>query len=245
MLAKKLPMVEDLRDESDQENPVRLVIVPRSSRVDVDSLMSHLFATSDLERTYRVNMNVIGLDGRPQVKNLKAILSEWLEFRTGTIRRRLEYRLERVLARLHRLEGQLVAYLNLDEVIRIIRNEDRPRAALIERFGLSEEQAEAILELRLRQLARLEEIKIRAEQDELGAERDDIQRTLGSARRLKRMVRDELLRDAEIFGDERRSPIVVRGAAKAVRSNCIGPLGAGDRRAVGSRMDTGGEGARR
>ena len=223
MLAKKLPMVEDLRDESDQENPVRLVIVPRSSRVDVDSLMSHLFATSDLERTYRVNMNVIGLDGRPQVKNLKAILSEWLEFRTGTIRRRLEYRLERVLARLHRLEGQLVAYLNLDEVIRIIRNEDRPRAALIERFGLSEEQAEAILELRLRQLARLEEIKIRAEQDELGAERDDIQRTLGSARRLKRMVRDELLRDAEIFGDERRSPIVVRGAAKAFDQTALVP----------------------
>ena len=223
MLAKKLPMVDDLRDESDQDNPVRLVIVPRSNRVDVAALMSHLFATTDLERTYRANMNVIGLDGRPQVKNLKQMLGEWLEYRTLTVRRRLEHRLERVRARLHRLEGQLVAYLNLDEVIHIIRTEDRPRSALMSRFAITEEQAEAILELRLRQLARLEEDKIRAEQAALSTERDDLERTLGSTRRLKRLVRDELINDAEAFGDSRRSPIVNREAARALDESALVP----------------------
>ncbi|MGK0172698.1 MAG: topoisomerase-4 subunit A, partial [Gammaproteobacteria bacterium] len=223
MVAKKLPMVEDLRDESDQENPVRLLVIPRSNRVDVDGLMNHLFATTDLERTYRVNMNVIGLDGRPRVKNLKTLLSEWLEFRTGTVRRRLEYRLERVLARLHRLDGLLIAFLNLDEVIHIIRTEDRPKAFLMERFSLSDEQAEAILEIRLRQLARLEEIKIRDEQAALAIERDGLERVLGSTRRLKRLVRDELIEDAQTYGDDRRSPIVTRVAAKALDETALVP----------------------
>jgi len=216
MRAKKLPWLEDIRDESDHENPVRVVLVPRSNRVDVDQLMGHLFATTDLERSYRVNINVIGQDGRPQVKNLRMLLTEWLEFRNDTVTRRLKHRLERVERRLHMLEGLLVAFLNLDEVIRIIRTEDEPRAALIARFQLSEDQADYILETRLKQLARLEEMKIRGEQDELDAERDRLIATLGSKAKLKKLVKDELLADAKKFGDERRSPLVARGAAQAL-----------------------------
>ena len=216
MRAKKLPMVDDLRDESDHEHPTRLVITPRSNRVDVAQLMTHLFATTDLERSYRVNMNVICLDGRPRVMGLRPLLQEWLEFRTATVRRRLEWRLQKVAARLHLLDGLLVAYLNLDEVIRIVRTEDDPKQALIARFGLSDLQAEAILETRLRQLAKLEEMKIRGEQSELSAERDALQKRLGSKARLRDLVRSELERDAEQFGDARRTRIVERAAAQAI-----------------------------
>ncbi|MEJ2509113.1 MAG: DNA topoisomerase IV subunit A [Gammaproteobacteria bacterium] len=216
MNAKKLPMVADLRDESDHENPTRLVIVPRSNRVDVEALMAHLFATTDLERTYRVNMNVIGLDGRPQVKNLRDMLSEWLDFRLQTVRRRLQFRLDKVTQRLHILDGLLIAYLNIDEVIAIIRNEDKPKPALMERFGLSEAQAEAILELKLRHLAKLEEMKIRGEQKDLAEEREFLEKTLGSTRRMKTLVRKELQAAAEEFGDERRSPLMERAAAQAL-----------------------------
>ena len=215
MQAKKLPMVADLRDESDHENPTRLVIVPRSNRVDLDGLMSHLFASTDLERSYRVNLNLVGIDGRPGVKGLDRILKEWLKFRTETVRRRLEYRLERVLKRLHILDGYLVAYLNIDEVIHIIRTEDKPKPALMARFGITDVQAEAILELKLRNLAKLEEMKIRGEQDELEQERDQLQKTLGSAARLKTLIKKELLAIAEKYGDERRSPLVLRDEAKA------------------------------
>jgi topoisomerase-4 subunit A len=215
MQAKKLPMVVDLRDESDHENPTRIVIVPRSNRIDVPALMAHLFATTDLERTHRVNFNLIGLDGRPKVKPLNVLLSEWLTFRTDTVVRRLNYRLEKILARLHILEGLLIAYLNLDEVIRIIRTEDKPKMVLMSRFELSDIQADAILDLRLRQLAKLEEQKIRGEQAELDTERADIERTLGSTARLKTLVKKELIRDAESFGDARMSPIVVRTEAQA------------------------------
>ncbi len=216
MRAKKLPWLEDIRDESDHANPVRVVLVPRSNRVDAEQLMGHLFATTDLEKSYRVNLNVIGLDGKPAVKNLKAMLDEWLVFRTDTVARRLKHRQEKVERRLHLLEGLLVAFLNLDEVIRIIRTEDEPRAALIARFALSEEQADYILETRLRQLARLEEMKIRGEQDELAKELERIVAILGSKARLKKLVKDELLADAKKFGDERRSPLVQRGAAQAI-----------------------------
>lgn len=216
MRAKKLPWLEDIRDESDHENPVRVVLVPRSNRVDVDQLMGHLFATTDLERSYRVNMNVIGQDGRPQVKPLKQLLTEWLAFRTETITRRLKHRLERVERRLHLLEGLLVAFLNLDEVIRIIRTEDEPRDALIARFQLSEDQADYILETKLKQLARLEEMKIRGEQDELDAERDRLISILGDRKKLKKLLKDELLADAKKFGDARRSPLVSRDAAQAL-----------------------------
>jgi len=221
MSARKLPMVEDLRDESDHENPTRLVIVPRSGRVDAERLMSHLFATTDLERSYRVNMNVIGLDGRPAVKDLRALLEEWLRFRTETVRRRLEHRLARVEARLHVVEGLMVAFLNVDEVIAIIRAEDEPKPVLVQRFALSDAQAEAILELKLRHLARLEEMKIRAEQDVLGAERDRLRKTLGSRRRLKRLVRDELVADGERHGDPRRSPIETRAPARALEETAL------------------------
>ncbi len=216
MRNKKLPMVEDLRDESDHENPTRLVLTPRSSRIDVEALMGHLFATTDLERTIRINCNVIGLDGRPRVYSLRDLLSEWLEFRRATVRRRLEYRLEKVTDRLHVLEGLLVAYLNIDEVIRIIRKEDEPRPVLMKRFGLSERQAEAILELRLRHLARLEEIRIRGELDELGVEKADLEKTLKSKARLSRLIRTEIEQLAEIHGDERRTRIVEREAARAI-----------------------------
>ncbi|MFA5531458.1 MAG: DNA topoisomerase IV subunit A, partial [Thiohalomonadaceae bacterium] len=221
MQQKKLPMVEDLRDESDHENPTRLVIVPRSNRVDVDELMRHLFATTDLERTYRVNMNVLGLDGRPRVKNLRDMLSEWLTFRLGTVRRRLQHRLEKVERRLHLLDGLLVAFLNLDEVIRIIREEDEPKLELMMRFGLSEAQTDFILDTRLRQLARLEEMKIRGEQAELAKEKAGIERILGSEKRLRNLVRDELAKDAEEYGDARRSPIVVRTAAQALDETAL------------------------
>ncbi len=215
MQARKLPMVADLRDESDHENPTRLVIVPRSNRVDGEALMGHLFATTDLEKTYRVNLNMIGTDGRPAVKSLDRILREWLAFRTATVRRRLEYRLERVLKRLHILEGYLIAYLNIDEVIHIIRTEDKPKVALMARFGLSDPQAESILELKLRNLAKLEEMKIRGEQDELAAERDSLQLILGSEARLKTLIRKELQAAAEQYGDERRSPLKSRDEARA------------------------------
>ncbi|MFN2300931.1 MAG: DNA topoisomerase IV subunit A [Gammaproteobacteria bacterium] len=216
MRNKKLPMVEDIRDESDHENPTRLVLVPRSNRVDLAQLMDHLFATTDLERTYRVNMNVIGLDGRPRVHNLKDILSEWLKFRVATVRRRLEHRLGRVLRRLEVLDGLLVAYLNIDEVIAIIRREDQPKPVLMKRFKLSDTQAEAILELKLRHLAKLEEMKIRGEQDALSTERDALRETLGSDRRLKTLVKNELKADAETYGDDRRAQVVQRTAAKAL-----------------------------
>jgi len=216
MQQKKLPMVEDLRDESDHENPIRLVIVPRSGRVDAVELMDHLFATTDLERSYRVNMNMIGLDGRPRVFNLRDLLGEWLKFRIETVRRRLQHRLDKVDARLHILDGLLVAYLNLDEVIRIIRTEEEPKPVLMRRFRLSEIQAEAILETKLRHLAKLEEMKIRGEQKELKKERDELEGTLKSSQKLKTQVRDELIADAEEFGDPRRSPLVEREEAKAI-----------------------------
>ena len=216
MQAKKLPWIEDLRDESDHENPTRLVIVPRSNRVDIERVMLHLFATTDLERSYRVNLNMIGLDGRPQVKDLRGILVEWLEFRFATVRRRLQFRLDKVLERLHLLEGLLVAFLNLDEVIRIIRSEDEPKPVLMARFTLTELQADYILDTKLRQLARLEEMKIRAEQEALSKERDDLEKTLGSKQRMKTLIRRELTEDAEKYGDERRSPLVEREAAEAM-----------------------------
>ncbi|MDH5358610.1 MAG: DNA topoisomerase IV subunit A [Gammaproteobacteria bacterium] len=220
---KKLPMVADLRDESDHEHPVRLVIVPRSNRVDIDGLMLHLFATTDLERSYRVNMNMIGLDGRPQVKNLRDLLLEWLVFRTETVRRRLQYRLDKILDRMHVLEGLLVAYLNIDEVIAIIRTEDEPKPVLMERFGVSDRQAEAILELKLRHLAKLEEIKIRGELDDLAKERKSIELLLSSETRLKTLIRKELTADAEKFGDDRRSALVERNAAKALDETALLP----------------------
>jgi len=217
MQAKKLPMVADLRDESDHEDPTRLVIVPRSNRVDKEMLMAHLYATTDLERTYRVNMNVIGLEGRPQVMNLKALLQAWLVFRTETVRRRLQHRLDKINQRLHLLEGLLIAYLNIDEVIRIIRREDHPGPVLMERFGLTDKQAEAILEMKLRHLAKLEEIKIKAEQKTLAAEQSQIEKTLASSQRMKTLVRKELKADAGAYGDDRRSPIVARAVAQIMR----------------------------
>ncbi|MDX1593780.1 MAG: DNA topoisomerase IV subunit A [Gammaproteobacteria bacterium] len=223
MQAKKLPMVEDLRDESDHENPTRLLIVPRSNRVDLEALMSHLFATTDLERSYRVNLNVIGLDGRPRVRNLREILTEWLTFRRQTVTRRLQYRLAKVEERLHLLAGLLVAFLNIDEVIAIIRHEDRPKPVLMERFELSDRQAEAILELKLRHLARLEEMKIRAEQEALAEEREHLQGVLDSPRKLTRLLRDELRADAEKFGDPRRSPLRIREAARALDETAVTP----------------------
>ncbi len=216
MQAKKLPMVADLRDESDHENPTRLVIVPKSNRINAESLMNHLFATTDLEKTYRVNMNMIGIDGRPRVKSLDTMLTEWLAWRSETVRRRLQHRLDKVLARLHILEGLMIAFLNIDEIIEIIRTEDHPKALLMERFGLSDIQAEAILDLKLRHLAKLEEMKIRGEQDELEKERNALELTLGSEKRLKTLIKKELKKDAETFGDDRRSPIVTRGEAHAL-----------------------------
>jgi topoisomerase-4 subunit A len=216
MRAKKLPMLEDLRDESDHENPIRLVLIPRSSRVDADEMMQHLFATTDLEKSFRVNLNIIGLDGRPQVKNLKQILNEWLRFRTDTVTRRLNHRLAKLERRLHLLEGLRIAYLNLDEVIRIIRTEEEPKPVLMARFKLSEEQADYILETRLRQLARLEEMKINTERDQLEEERARINVILNSKQRLKTLIKDELKDDAKKYGDERRSPIIERQVAQAL-----------------------------
>jgi topoisomerase-4 subunit A len=216
MQAKKLPMVSDLRDESDHENPTRLLITPRSNRVDVEQLMQHLFATTDLEKSYRVNINMIGLDGRPQVKDLRMILTEWLSFRKSTVVRRLQFRLDKVLARLHILEALMIAFLNIDEVIRIIRFEEKPKQQLMTQFSLSDIQAEAILDLKLRHLAKLEEFKIQGEQEELAKERDALQLLLGSDKRLKTLIKKEILEAAEIYGDDRRSPLVARGESKAL-----------------------------
>ena len=223
MQAKKLPMIEDLRDESDHECPTRFVIVPRSNRVDIKRLMSHLFATTDLERNYRVNLNMIAMDGRPRVMNLREILTEWLDYRRATVRRRLQHRLDKVLERLHLLAGLLIAFLNIDEVIRIIRTEDEPKPVLMARFELTDAQAEYVLNTRLRQLARLEEMKIRAEQEALEAERDSLQSILGDADRLRDLLIEEIERDAETYGDERRSPLVAREAAQAMNDTELSP----------------------
>ena len=223
MRAKKLPFVADLRDESDHENPTRFAIVPRSNRVDIEQLMSHLFATTDLEKTYRVNLNMIGTDGLPRVKNLREILKEWLGFRISTVRRRLQFRLDKVLERLHILDGLLIAYLNIDEVIAIIRHEDDPKAELMKRFSLTEVQADAILDLKLRNLAKLEEMKIKTEQSELAEERDHLELLLSSEQRLKTLVRNEITEDMETYGDERRSPIVQRDEAKALNETDLTP----------------------
>ena len=223
MQAKKLPMVEDLRDESDHENPTRLVIVPRSNRVDVEQLMDHLFATTDLERNYRVNINVIGNGGKPEVLNLRDLLRQWLDFRLETVRRRLEFRLDQVTDRLHILEGLMIAYLNIDEVIHIIRTEDEPKPVLMKRFELTGTQAEAILELKLRHLAKLEEMKIRGEQEALEEERETLETTLGSKARMKTLVKKELTADAETYGDDRRSPLVERDSAQALREEDLVP----------------------
>lgn len=217
MQAKKLPLVEDLRDESDHENPTRLVIVPRSNRVDVEQVMTHLFATTDLEKSFRVNLNMIGLNGRPQVKNIQTILQEWLVYRVDTVTKRMQHRLDKVLHRLEILDGLLVAFLNLDEVIRIVRYEEEPKVALMQAFQLSDVQAEAILDMKLRHLAKLEEMQIRAEQQALQDERDHLQQILASDVLLKQVVRQELLDDAGQFGDARRSPLVNRAAAQAFK----------------------------
>ncbi len=215
MQKKKLPMVVDLKDESDHENPTRIVIVPRSNRVDIDSVMSHLFSTTDLEKNYRVNFNMIGINKRPQVKDLVSLLKEWLQFRTVTVRRRLQFRLDKILDRLHILDGLLIAFLNIDEVIKIIRQEDKPKQALMKAFKISERQSEAILELRLRQLAKLEEIKIKTEQQELSDERKTLEQLLKSATRLKTFIKNEIKTDAEKFGDARRSRLMEREEARA------------------------------
>ncbi|MDH2926990.1 DNA topoisomerase IV subunit A [Lonepinella koalarum] len=216
MNSKKLPMLEDMRDEADQDNPVRIVLVPRSNRVDVDAVMAHLFATTDLERSYRVNMNMIGLDHKPAVKGLLAILTEWLQFRRTTVTRRLQHRLDKVLARLHILAGLMIAYLNIDEVIEVIRHEDDPKPELIARFNLSEEQAEAILNLRLRHLAKLEEQELKAEQDKLAEEREQLELLLSSERRLNTLIKKEIQQDAKTYASPRRSPLVERAEAKAI-----------------------------
>ncbi|MBE2895279.1 DNA topoisomerase IV subunit A [Pasteurellaceae bacterium HPA106] len=219
MRNKKLPMVDDLRDESDHENPTRIVIVPRSNRVDVDALMAHLFATTDLEKSYRINMNMIGLDRKPAVKNLLEILSEWLTFRRTTVTRRLQHRLDKVLARLHILDGLMIAFLNIDEVIEIIRNEDEPRAVLMQRFNLTQIQADAILDLKLRHLAKLEEVKIQGEQNDLNAERDSLEQLLNSPRKLNSLIKKEIQQDAKTYASPRRSPLVERAEAKAIAEN--------------------------
>jgi topoisomerase IV subunit A len=221
MIAKKLPMVEDLRDESDHENPTRLVIMPRSNRVNIEELMAHLFATTDLERSYRVNMNMIGIIGSPQVKDLRTLLEEWLKFRTVTVRRRLQWRLDKVNKRLHVLDALLIAFLNIDEVIAIIRENDKPKPVLMSRFNITDVQAEAILDLKLRNLAKLEEMKIRGEQEELAEEREYLEKVLGSAARLKTLIRKEIIADAEKYGDDRRSPIVERSAAQALDATAL------------------------
>ena len=223
MQAKKLPMVEDLRDESDHENPTRLLIVPRSNRVDIEQLLNHLFATTDLERSYRVNMNIIGNGGKPQVLNLRNLLKQWLAFRLTTVTRRLEFRLDQVVDRLHILEGLLIAFLNIDEVIHIIRTEDKPKPVLMSHFDITGTQAEAVLELKLRNLAKLEEMKIRGEQAELDEERQQLETTLGSKQRMKTLIKKELLADAEKYGDDRRSQLQERESAQALREEDLVP----------------------
>lgn len=223
MQAKKLPMVEDLRDESDHENPTRLLIIPRSNRVDIQQLLNHLFATTDLERNYRVNMNIIGNTGKPQVLDLRNLLKQWLKFRLDTVTRRLEFRLDQVVDRLHILEGLLIAFLNIDEVIHIIRTEDKPKPVLMSHFQITGTQAEAVLELKLRNLARLEEMKIRGEQAELEEEREYLETTLGSKQRMKTLVKNELLEDAKKYGDDRRSQLNEREAAQALKEEDLVP----------------------
>ncbi|PRJ71939.1 DNA topoisomerase 4 subunit A [Haemophilus influenzae] len=223
MTAKKLPMLEDIRDEADHENPIRIVLVPRSNRVDTDALMAHLFATTDLEKSYRVNMNMIGLDHKPAVKSLLEILNEWLDFRRTTVTRRLQYRLDKVLSRLHILEGLMIAFLNIDEVIEIIRHEDDPKAELMARFNLSDEQADAILNLRLRHLAKLEENQLKAEQDELEKERLNLEAILGSERRLNTLIKKEIQEDAKKYASPRMSQLVEREEAKMISENDMTP----------------------
>lgn len=215
MQKKKLPMVVDLRDESDHENPTRIVVIPRSNRVNADELMLHLFSTTDLEKNYRVNFNMIGINRRPQVKNLVSLLKEWLQFRTETVKRRLQYRLDKILDRLHLLEGLLIAFLSIDEVIKIIRSNDKPKPVLMKTFNISDRQAEAILELKLRQLAKLEEVKIKAEQEKLSEERKTFEQLLNSSARLKTLIKKEIKEDTDKFGDDRRSSLVVRDEAQA------------------------------
>nr|WP_160222533.1 DNA topoisomerase IV subunit A [Haemophilus parainfluenzae] len=223
MTAKKLPMVEDIRDEADYENPVRIVLVPRSNRVDTDALMAHLFATTDLEKSYRVNMNMIGLDHKPVVKGLLQILTEWLTFRRTTVTRRLQHRLDKVLARLHILDGLMIAFLNIDEVIEIIRTEDEPKQVLMARFNLSDEQAEAILNLRLRHLAKLEEHQLQAEKDKLEEERSNLELILGSERRLNTLIKKEIQEDAKKYASPRMSQLVEREEAKAISESEMTP----------------------
>lgn len=223
MNAKKLPMVEDVRDEADQDNPVRIVLVPRSNRVDIDALMNHLFATTDLEKSYRINMNMIGLDHKPAVKGLVQILTEWLQFRRITVTRRLRYRLDKVLSRLHILEGLMIAFLNIDEVIDIIRNEDEPKTVLMARFNLTDEQAEAILNLRLRHLAKLEEHELQAEKAKLEEERQYLEEILGSERRLNTLIKKEIQQDAKTYASPRRSPMIERAEAKAISETDMMP----------------------
>ena len=223
MTAKKLPMLEDIRDEADHENPIRIVLVPRSNRVDTDALMAHLFATTDLEKSYRVNMNMIGLDHKPAVKGLLEILNEWLTFRRTTVTRRLQYRLDKVLSRLHILEGLMIVFLNIDEVIEIIRHEDDPKAELMARFNLSDEQADAILNLRLRHLAKLEENQLKAEQDELEKERLNLEAILGSERRLNTLIKKEIQEDAKKYASPRMSQLVEREEAKMISESDMTP----------------------
>ena len=223
MQAKKLPWVSDLRDESDHKNPTRLVVVLRSNRIDAEAVMSHLFATTDLESSYRVNMNMIGADGRPQVKSIRRILLEWIEIRKNTVTRRLQYHLNKIEKRLHILAGLLIAYLDLDKVIQIIREEDHPKAKLITHFGIDEIQAEAILELKLRHLAKLEEMEIRREQDELEGKAAIIREQLANPDSLKNLIIGELKDAAKKFGDARRSPIVQRAEASAMSEQDLMP----------------------
>lgn len=223
MNTKKLPMVEDVRDEADQDNPVRIVLVPRSNRVDIDALMNHLFATTDLEKSYRINMNMIGLDHKPAVKGLVQILTEWLQFRRITVTRRLRYRLDKVLSRLHILDGLMIAFLNIDEVIDIIRNEDEPKTVLMARFNLTDEQAEAILNLRLRHLAKLEEHELQAEKAKLEEERQYLEEILGSERRLNTLIKKEIQQDAKTYASPRRSPMIERAEAKAISETDMMP----------------------
>ena len=223
MTAKKLPMVEDISDEADYENPVRIVLVPRSNRVDTDALMAHLFATTDLEKSYRVNMNMIGLDHKPAVKGLLQVLTEWLTFRRTTVTRRLQHRLDKVLARLHILDGLMIAFLNIDEVIEIIRTEDEPKQVLMARFNLSDEQAEAILNLRLRHLAKLEEHQLQAEKDKLEEERSNLELILGSERRLNTLIKKEIQEDAKKYASPRMSQLVEREEAKAISESEMTP----------------------
>jgi topoisomerase-4 subunit A len=223
MTAKKLPMVEDIRDEADYENPVRIVLVPRSNRVDTDALMAHLFATTELEKSYRVNMNMIGLDHKPAVKGLLQVLTEWLTFRRTTVTRRLQHRLDKVLARLHILDGLMIAFLNIDEVIEIIRTEDEPKQVLMTRFNLSDEQAEAILNLRLRHLAKLEEHQLQTEKDKLEEERSNLELILGSERRLNTLIKKEIQEDAKKYASPRMSQLVERKEAKAISESEMTP----------------------